>query len=286
MSQSSDSSRTVSPSPGDLAVDDPGAGPGNARNDDAVEQECHSQEQSDDDGSTSPSDKERSDDAFIATSLVTELKSLIVCTAADHLLGHSSLCPSDQPVEQHAPDTHDDIQYRDGFSVWNPFLLCSSVIENEEYRVLICPVFGGRLAVPTLQIKNPAWNNVKSPEVLWDTYELRYCIHRGTRYQSFRVWQCSKIWHLVMQLFINRTPESKNDIFGTWALWRTTVRCSCFYDFMMCNYGFFEDSRLVGERRSANAWLATFSESLDAKIRSKNTPFSASWQKALETIGY
>ena len=42
------SSRTVSPSPGDLAVDDPGAGPGNTRNDDAVEQECHSQEQSDD----------------------------------------------------------------------------------------------------------------------------------------------------------------------------------------------------------------------------------------------
>lgn len=206
-SHSSTSSRTVSPDPGDR----------NTKDDDTAEEETHAQE--------------NSDDASIATALVTELKGLCLSTAADHLLGHSSLI-IDPHVEQHAPDTHDEYQYRDGISVWNPYFLCSSVVENEEYRVLICPVFGGRLAVPTLQIKNPAWNNVKSPEVLWDAYELRYCIHRGTKYQSFRVWQCSKIWHLVMQLFINRILELRNDKFGTCALWLTIERCSCFYDFI------------------------------------------------------
>jgi hypothetical protein len=165
--------------------------------------------------------------------------------------------------------------------------LCSSTAENdiEEYTALIHPVFGGRFAVPMLQIRKSGSNTVKSPDVLWDAYELRNCLHWNQETFCSRVRQCLKIWYLVMQLFINRTTESFNEMLASLVLWRTILRCLCCYPFDIRNYYSSEYSPLVDEYCSVNQWLARFGTSLDAKINVKNTD-SELWERALNAIGY
>src|SRR5712664_517174 len=155
MSQPSHSSRTVSP------------GPGDRKHDDAVEEESHSQELSDD----SLSSAEHDSPSTIANGLITGLKDLGLSTAADHLQGQFSLCPSDQAL-----DTHDDIQYLDGFPIWKPFALCDSTDpDGVQFTVLIHPVFNGRFAVPVI-LATGQDSTISSIAVsLWDTLEIRHC---------------------------------------------------------------------------------------------------------------
>jgi hypothetical protein len=282
MSQLSPSTCTLASSPVHVAVDDPD--PGDTGNDDVVREENRGQEKSDDDDSTSPSNKEQSDDASIATALITELIDLCTRTPRDHLQEQYSPDPLNQ---NHAPalDTHDDIQYLNGFPAWRPFALCSSVIENVEYRVLICPIFNGRLAVPMLQTKKSDWKTVESPDTLWDAFELRFSDYCGEAILSYRIRQFLRIWYNIIRLFFVRRTSSLNDMLGIWVLWRTILRCLCYYLFMIRNYCSSENSPVVDEYLFVSGWLTILGTSLDAKINVKNTD-SALWERTLNAIGY
>ncbi|KAN0069389.1 hypothetical protein V8E54_012404 [Elaphomyces granulatus] len=136
MSQPSTSTCTFASSPVHVAVDDPD--PGDTGNDDVVREENRGQEKSDDDDddSTSPSNKEQSDDASIATALITELIDLCIRTARDHLQEHTPQGHerNDNFNQNHAPalDTHDDIQYLNGFPALTHTIL-DSIRTGESY---------------------------------------------------------------------------------------------------------------------------------------------------------
>jgi hypothetical protein len=177
------------------------------------------------------------------------------------------------------------------FPEWTSFLLFFFVEESIQYNLSIHPVFNGRIAVPMLTFESFSNSKTSSmtfsasdPLALWDTYDLRSYFQWDYDLLRSRLKDCLSIWQFVMQLSIQRTSYSLNEVLGTLVLRRTIERCVSLYQFIVGT-----DSRLYDDDigRYYHAISTSFRE-WDDTMRDQmvNPDTEDLWKNAVNAVGY
>ncbi|KAN0086498.1 hypothetical protein V8E54_000186 [Elaphomyces granulatus] len=272
MSQSSPSTRTLSP--GSTPDPDSEYGDGNTQDDD----------------DSSPSTNERSDDgslSTIANALITELKDL--CIRNEHEYDHDDTDLQGQlfslDSEQQDVDSRDSIQYVHGFPVWKPFALYSSTGQDGvRFTVSICPTLEARFAVPVILAITEDSTTLPFALSLWDHFEIRHCNGVAPAELRSRMSACLNLWVKVMQLLIDRTTDSLNEMLGTLVLRRSMARCYSLYQTMVDLRDAAEDDEYILARdhfvEVFHLWCR------DLRNLAENPDTVHFWSTAIDIVGY
>lgn len=181
-------------------------------------------------------DGDDDDVAVLADALITELKDL--CTRNEREYDHDDTDLQGQPssldLQQQDVDSRDSIQYVHGFPVWKPFALYSSTDQDGiRFTVSICPTLEGRFAVPVILAITEDSTTLPFALSLWDHFEIRHCNGVAPAELRSRMSTCLNLWVKLMQLLIDRTTDSLNEMLGTLVLRRSMARCYSLYQTMV-----------------------------------------------------
>jgi hypothetical protein len=115
-------------------------------------------------------------------------------------------------------------------SSWEPFELCSFVIEGVETKLLISPVLDGDLAIPIMSNESSE-NQVVPVSFFSNTHDCLHCEQSNRDRISSALSQRLKIWQAVMRYctFEKMLTFSENEIEGILVLRHTINRGLCLY---------------------------------------------------------
>jgi hypothetical protein len=116
------------------------------------------------------------------------------------------------------------------YSMWNPFELCSFVIEGVETKLLISPVLDGHLAIPIISNESSE-NQVVPVSFFSNTYDCRHCEESNLDRISSALSERLKIWQALMRYCTSEKmlTFSENEIKGILVLRQTINRGLCLY---------------------------------------------------------
>jgi hypothetical protein len=176
-------------------------------------------------------------------------------------------------------------------SDWKSFPLCpkSTVKENKQTTLFVCPVREGRFAVPMVHGTDDHHHNITDATVhaSYEAYHMRY--HDGYKRNDLyapifnRVMLWSTIMHFLATIQNELQEMSLNQMLGTLALRRTIARCLIIYEAIAV---------VQFDAPLEEHWLWRYciekSRLWDSALKKQmeNSEVFQKWQEACEIIGY